>query len=67
MDSSKVSDDWDLKLEGKLLELKKCQQETMQIKSCTQCSKFFDCVVRKEYVKAVYESMNKGSAGGFEF
>jgi hypothetical protein len=26
-----------------------------------------DCLVRKEYIKAVYESMNKGAGGGFEF
>lgn len=67
MDNNNIPDDWDLKLENKLLELKKCQKETMNIGSCTQCSKFFECDLRKNYVKAVYESMNKGSSGGFEF
>jgi len=59
-------DDWEQKLEIKLTELKKCQN-SKQFDSCSICSEFFECVIRKSYIKSVYESMNKGSAGGFEF
>ena len=27
----------------------------------------FNCKTKEEYVKKVYESMNKGAGGGFEF
>ena len=59
-------DEWEQKLEVKLAELKKCQEDT-HMPSCTPCPKFFECELRKAYVIAVYESMNKGSTGGFEF
>lgn len=59
-------DEWDQKLEEKLEELKKCQN-SYGFESCNSCEKFFDCELRKKYVIAVYESMNKGSGGGFEF
>jgi len=59
-------DDWEEKLEVKLAELKQCQ-DSKQFDSCSKCSEFFECIIRKAYIKAVYESMNKGSAGGFEF
>ncbi len=61
-----VFDEWDLKLEEALKELKICQ-ESNTLNSCTPCSKFFECELRKKYILAVYESMNKGSSGGFEF
>lgn len=59
-------DEWEQKLEVPLTELKKCQT-SKEFDSCSKCSEFFECVLRKSYIKAVYESMNKGSAGGFEF
>lgn len=59
-------DEWEAKLDIKIEELKACQN-SLNFKSCNDCDKFFDCNIRKEYVKAVYESMNKGSTGGFEF
>jgi len=46
--------------------LKKCQEEH-QLKSCFLCDNLFECALRDEYVKAVYESMSKGQGGGFEF
>lgn len=61
-----VIDEWDLKLDSKLEELKACQKSNT-LNSCTPCEKFFECHLRKSYVVAVYESMNKGSGGGFEF
>ena len=57
---------WDEKLDKVLVELKNCQ-ESNSLKSCTPCDKFFECELRKSYIIAVYESMNKGSSGGFEF
>jgi len=32
-----------------------------------KCIKILECEIRDKYIKAVYESMNKGSGGGFEF
>jgi hypothetical protein len=46
--------------------LKACQNE-YNLKSCLECDKVIGCEVRNSYVKAVYESMNKGKGGGFEF
>jgi len=61
-----VIDEWQIKLDQKLNELKQCQ-ESKGLSSCNPCDQFFDCELRKKYVIAVYESMNKGSGGGFEF
>lgn len=61
-----VIDEWDIKLDAKLKELQDCQK-SKDFKSCNPCEQFFDCELRKRYVLAVYESMNKGSGGGFEF
>ena len=63
---SKEKDKWELALDKKLQELKECQKN-MQVRSCFVCEKTFECELRDSYVKAVYESMNKGSGGGFEF
>lgn len=61
-----VIDEWELKLDKELSNLKACQ-ESNHLKSCTPCERFFECELRKKYILAVYESMNKGSGGGFEF
>jgi hypothetical protein len=69
MDNNNFSDEkdqWDLALEKKKEELEACQQ-SKGFKTCTDCEQFFECELRKKYVIAVYESMNKGSGGGFEF
>lgn len=59
-------DQWDAALLKEKEKLQNCQQ-SLGLNSCMQCDKTFDCEIRKIYVKAVYESMNKGSGGGFEF
>ncbi len=46
--------------------LQKCQKEK-NLNSCMKCDKMFECKTREDYVKAVYESMSHGEAGGFEF
>ncbi|MBS9782481.1 MAG: hypothetical protein KGV43_01605 [Arcobacter sp.] len=61
-----VIDQWQLNLENKLKQLQDCQKSN-SLKSCTPCTQFFECEKRKTYVQAVYESMSKGSSGGFEF
>ena len=66
MQANQNLEEWDLNLEKVLDELKKCQV-TQSLSSCTPCENFFDCELRKKYVSTVYESMNKGSSGGFEF
>jgi len=53
-------------LEEKIKLLKECQEKN-GFKSCLKCDKLFECTLRDEYVKAVYESMSKGQGGGFEF
>lgn len=64
-------DEWEENLEKMLVELNACQQQMFGKNSCSPdhnyCEKFFECEIRKRYVLAVYESMNKGSGGGFEF
>lgn len=65
-DDSKDLDVWQKALEAKLDELKECQA-SKNVDSCFKCSLTLECTLRKEYVKAVYESMSKGSMGGFEF
>ena len=62
----KERDQWEKALDAKLLELQACQKEH-HLQSCFPCDKFLECQLRDSYVKAVYESMNKGSGGGFEF
>lgn len=64
--SEKGSSKWEIALEEKSRELKACQQERA-VKSCLGCEKIDHCDLRDAYVKAVYNSMNKGSGGGFEF
>ncbi len=59
-------DEWNKALDKQIVVLKKCQEEN-QLNSCTPCSKIIECEIRKQYVKSVYESMNKGAGGGFEF
>jgi hypothetical protein len=59
-------DKWDIALDQQIVILKQCQKK-MQLDSCTPCTKVIECEIRKSYVKAVYESMNKGTGGGFEF
>ncbi len=66
MQNNQHKDEWDEKLELKLEELKQCQI-SLGFQSCNSCDKFFECELRKKYVRTVYESMNKGAGGGFEF
>ena len=53
-------------LDSITLALKTCQ-ESNNLKSCMPCISFLDCNLRKQYVLDVYNSMNKGNTGGFEF
>ncbi|RXI25079.1 hypothetical protein [Aliarcobacter trophiarum] len=66
MSKEKKLDIWEEKLEVILKELNSCQN-SKNLNSCKPCNEFFECNLRKKYVLAVYESMNKGSGGGFEF
>lgn len=64
--SEKTQDTWKIALEEKKSELQLCQ-EKQEVESCMKCSKLIGCELREAYVKAVYDSMNKGTGGGFEF
>jgi len=61
-----VLDQWQITLKQKKNELERCQQEK-HLTSCLKCEKILDCTVRDSYIEAVYDSMNKGKSGGFEF
>ena len=64
--SEQTLDEWQIALQHKKSELETCQAE-QQVKSCMQCDKILDCDIRDAYIKAVYDSMSKGTGGGFEF
>ncbi len=66
MEKNKEQSKWDITLEKKLLELQECQK-SLTLKSCFDCKDILACKLRNEYVQSVYESMSKGSVGGFEF
>lgn len=55
-------------LDLKIKEIKECQ-ESKKIKSCSSCNnEYYSCLVRLDYVKSVYTSMNPDlNNGGFEF
>jgi rhamnogalacturonyl hydrolase YesR len=59
-------DRWQQALERQLEALQECQKRE-GVQSCLSCEKILGCEVRTRYVQAVYESMNKGQGGGFEF
>lgn len=64
--SEQTLDEWQIALQQQKAKLEACQAE-QQVKSCMSCEKIIDCEVRDAYVKAVYDSMSKGTGGGFEF
>jgi hypothetical protein len=64
--SEKILDEWQIALTHKKSELEACQIKH-QVTSCMKCEKILGCPVRDAYVKAVYDSMSKGTGGGFEF
>jgi len=57
---------WQKKLDEQKAQLQECQKN-QNVASCLSCDKVLDCEIRDTYVKSVYESMNKGEGGGFEF
>ena len=59
-------DKWQVTLDAEIVILKQCQIQH-NVESCMKCENLLDCAVRDKYIKVVYESMNKGSGGGFEF
>jgi hypothetical protein len=64
--SEQILDEWQILLAQKKSELESCQS-SRQLTSCMHCEKLLECEVRDAYIKAVYDSMSKGTGGGFEF
>ncbi len=64
--SSETRDKYQQVLDDKKERLQNCQKEK-NVTSCMQCEKTFECEIREDYVKSVYESMSHGETGGFEF
>ncbi len=65
-ESKEELDIYEQRLQEELKKLQECQNSN-EVDSCMKCEKIIGCEVRSRYVKAVYESMNKGAGGGFEF
>ena len=59
-------DEFEEALSIALLQIQECQKQHL-FDSCMKCSKVLECEIRKNYVDKVYNSMNKGHTGGFEF
>lgn len=53
-------------LDNKLGELSACQQNK-GVESCMSCEEIIGCELRNSYVDAVYQSMNSGNSGEFDF
>lgn len=64
--SIQEKDKFELHLDEMILKVQACQNEKNK-ESCSACEFFFDCELRNDYVKSVYNSMSKGETGGFEF
>lgn len=62
----KMLDVWQQTLVEKKSALEACQK-SQGLATCMTCEKLLACEVREAYVKAVYDSMSKGTGGGFEF
>lgn len=60
------SSEFELKLDEAKQELTECQV-SKNVESCLRCSELIGCPIRTQYVRSVYESMSKGSTGGFDF
>lgn len=61
-----TQDEFDQKLEDELNNLQQCQK-SKALSSCLSCQEIIGCETRGAYILAVYQSMNKGQGGGFEF
>ncbi len=66
MDEQVDEEVYKMKFQEASKDLKSCQEEK-KTNSCFDCEKLLGCDTRKAYVDAVYGSMSKGQAGGFEF
>ncbi len=67
MEATEAPQDEFVKAKYEWLEkLQKCQNEN-SIDSCLKCPKVVGCELRNGYVKAFFQSMNKGEGGDFEF
>ena len=64
--SGKPENIYKIKLQEQIEILQKCQKEH-SVDSCIKCKEVIGCKIRKSYINATYQSMNKGAGGGFEF
>lgn len=61
-----MENNFEKELDNKLGELSACQQNK-GVDSCLKCANLIGCELRNSYVDAVYQSMNSGSSGEFDF
>jgi len=66
IENKKELDRYEQKRDDERVKVEACQAEK-KMNSCLVCPEVVGCEIRRAYVMAVYESMNKGVGGGFEF
>lgn len=64
--TAKEQNIYEKQLDSKLAELQSCQSQK-GVDSCLKCANLIGCELRNGYVDAVYQSMNGGSSGEFDF
>ena len=64
--STEATERFEKRLDETMAAMQSSQKEK-NVTSCSECSEFIGCAIRKEYIQAVYDSMSKGETGGFEF
>ncbi len=63
---AQTRDRYEAALQEAMKDLRECQKKK-GLDSCFKCKEIIGCTTRNNYVRCVYESMNKGKGGGFEF
>ncbi|PAF46023.1 hypothetical protein [Helicobacter sp. 11S02629-2] len=61
-----IDEKFKIALKEEKAKLEECQRQK-GLASCLKCEKVFECETRKRYVNSVYESMNNGQGGSFDF
>lgn len=66
MSMDETNSPYELKRQESQKALEECQT-SKSVDSCLKCPEIIGCEIRNHYVRSVYESMSKGSTGGFDF
>lgn len=66
MSMDETNNSFEIKRQESQKTLEECQV-SKALDSCLKCTEIIGCTIRNQYVRSVYESMSKGSTGGFDF